>query len=229
MPSPNRSETSVEDELDNFIDADPFGRMYFNTKLNYQKDFGNCHTWEGNIKHNEGDGRQYPVKFINKVATWPASQVFAKIQQKWTMDWGNEAEPASPKLDYYPEFRMNTFRIVGQPLHPVVRQSSSVNGDVTISWSHWQALYSLRHANNTLPFQLNERTFRFASGPEKQIWFIVLHPVQVETLEAPESLRTETVERSTIQSDRAQALSIYLNGLLYGHDKFWKKNHPAFH
>ncbi|KAG6259069.1 hypothetical protein E4U48_000546, partial [Claviceps purpurea] len=55
----NRSETSVEDELDNFIDADPFGRMYFNTKLNYQKDFGNCHTWEGNIKHNEGDGRQY--------------------------------------------------------------------------------------------------------------------------------------------------------------------------
>ncbi|KAG6177452.1 hypothetical protein E4U36_007260 [Claviceps purpurea] len=145
------------------------------------------------------------------------------------MDWGNEAEPASPKLDYYPEFRMNTFRIVGQPLHPVVRQSSSVNGDVTISWSHWQALYSLRHANNTLPFQLNERTFRFASGPEKQIWFIVLHPVQAETLEAPESLRTETVERSTIQSDRAQALSIYLNGLLYGHDKFWKKNHPAFH
>ncbi|CCE34755.1 uncharacterized protein CPUR_08691 [Claviceps purpurea 20.1] len=55
----NRSETSVEDELDNFVDADPFGRMYLNTKLNDQKDFGNCHTWEGNIKHNEGDGRQY--------------------------------------------------------------------------------------------------------------------------------------------------------------------------
>ncbi|KAG6309685.1 hypothetical protein E4U22_003770 [Claviceps purpurea] len=179
------------------------------------------------------------------------------------MDWGNEAEPASPKLDYYPEFRLDTFRIVGQPLHPVVRPSSYVKGDVTISWIHWQAPYSLRHANNTLPFELNERTFRFASGPKKQIWFIVLHPVQPETLEAPESLRTETVERSTIRSDRAQALSIYLNDLLsrpelhvlnrvvsfkywhlvqqafmenwqdfvesHGHDKFWKKNHPAFH
>ncbi|KAG5952291.1 hypothetical protein E4U57_006251 [Claviceps arundinis] len=214
----NQSNTSVEDELDEFVNADPFERIYLNTKLKDQKDFANCHIWEGNILHNEGCGRQSPLrraaeKYIDEVASWPASRVLSKLQQRRTMDWGNEAKPASLEFNYYPDFRINTFRIVGQPLHPVVRHSSIVDRYVTISRSHWQAPYSLRHATNTLPFELNERTFRFASGPEKQIWFIVLHPVQADTPEAPESRRSP-VERSTIRSDRAQALSTYVNGLL---------------
>ncbi|KAG6047024.1 hypothetical protein E4U33_001137, partial [Claviceps sp. LM78 group G4] len=48
---------------------------------------------------------------------------------------------------------------------------------------------------------------RLFTETRPQIWFIVLHPVQAEALEPPESRRTETVERSKIRSDRAQAPS----------------------
>ncbi|KAG6290096.1 hypothetical protein E4U09_004606 [Claviceps aff. purpurea] len=264
----NQSETSIEDELDDFVDADPFKRMYLDATSTDAEDFADCSVWDGNIEHTKADITEDPANFISMAATWSAERVFSKLQTKWGMDWGNESKPASTDLGYFPEFRMNTFRIVGRPLYPVVRQASSAASagrEVTISQCPWQAPYSLRHATNTLPFELNERTFRFASGPEKQIWFIVLHPVEAEALEPPESRRPDTVENSTIRSDRAHALSMFINGLLsrpeisrhvvnrmvsfrywhlvqqtlmenwqdfvktHAHDKFWRKNHPAFH
>ncbi|KAG6108616.1 hypothetical protein E4U13_006378 [Claviceps humidiphila] len=205
----NQSKTSLEDKLDEFVDADPFKRIYLNVKPRSQEDFADCRADVEKINLLAADISEKPKDFISNAARWTARQMFAKMQNVRAMDWGEKSEEATSKFTYYPEFRINTFRIVGEPLHPIVRSVSSA-GDVTISRCQWQAPYSLRHATNTLPFELNERTFRFASGPDQQIWFIVLHPVVAE----PGSRRTETVERSTIRSDRAQALSMFVNELL---------------
>ncbi|KAG6105357.1 hypothetical protein E4U14_005153 [Claviceps sp. LM454 group G7] len=230
-------------------DTKHYDKIYLGLDAKVQNRIADCRTWDGRISHKLGTAPMTHNLDVEKV--------FTRLNLKWTMDWTRKSKQASTSLNYFPEFRINTFRVVGRPLRPI-------------------APYGLRHATNTLPFELNDRTFRFASGPEFETWFVVLHPVLHGGPEQPESFRTETVERCSMRSHHAEALAEYINYIClalrrslirqgvyneddsynnvdsvsfehwwqfqslfmqrwpnfvkdHRHDKFWGKHRPAFH
>ncbi|CCE34928.1 uncharacterized protein CPUR_08867 [Claviceps purpurea 20.1] len=163
-----------------------------------------------------------PSEFLECTAApqFSASQALGMFQETCCMDYGRRqygSKPASATDNYFPQFYLDMWSLVGLPLRSVVLEGSSFD-NVTFTLHHWQAPYSSKHANSSLPFELTGRTFRLATGSAREVWFVVMHPVQAEMTELPGSHRTgtgrhrqaETGERSAMRKDHAEALAIYI-------------------
>lgn len=96
------------------------------------------------------------------------------------MDYGSRkagSRPASDKDNYYPIFYLDFICIEGAPLQPISRRSDRFFDNVTISFQHWQAPYSVKRGSN-ISFDLTNRTFRVAVAATREQWFIVMHPIR---------------------------------------------------
>ncbi|KFA76187.1 hypothetical protein S40288_10098 [Stachybotrys chartarum IBT 40288] len=87
--------------------------------------------------------------------------------------------------------------------------------------------HSSTHAISSLPFEVVHRTFRLATGASREIWFVVMHPIQQEAFELPESHAGRRSgsradgRRSGMRRHHVEALSsyikdIFLDGALLG-------------
>ncbi|KAG6105358.1 hypothetical protein E4U14_005154 [Claviceps sp. LM454 group G7] len=163
-----------------------------------------------------------PNQFLSRTAdvNLSASDALSMFQKTYSMDYGLAqygSKPASATDKYFPQFFLDMWSLVGLPLRSVVLEGSSFD-NVTFTLHQWQASYSSKHVNSSLPFELTGRTFRLATGSAREVWFIVMHPVQDEITELPGSHRTgagrrrqaETGERSAMQNDHAEALATYI-------------------
>ncbi len=158
-----------------------------------------------------------------------AAQALDMLQHRYTMDYGRRSagsKPASTADEYYPTFHLDMVSIIGNPLQAIASRSSFFD-NVTFTLQHWAAPYSSTHAISGLPFKLTNRTFRLATGASREIWFLVLHPIQREALELPVSHArgrpgsTPDSHRSALRRDHAEALSkhireLFLDGALLG-------------
>lgn len=165
--------------------------------------------------------------FIQRTASaeFDATEAFAMLQHRYTMDYGRRSSgsmPASDEDEYYPIFHLDMMSVVGQPLRAITHRSSFFD-NVTFSFQHWQAPYISKHAIHSLPFELAHRTFRVAMGASREIWFIVMHPVQAEmlALPGPRQARGRAEGRSAVRQHHAEALAryikdIFLDGALLG-------------
>ncbi|KAG5952292.1 hypothetical protein E4U57_006252 [Claviceps arundinis] len=157
---------------------------------------------------------------ITPAPDFTASQALGMFQESYCMDYGRRqygSKPTSETDDYFPRFYLDMWSLVGLPLRSVVLEGSSFD-NVTFTLQYWQASYSSKHANSSLPFELTGRTFRLATGSAREVWFVVMHPVQAEITELPGSHRAgtgrhrqaDTGERSAMRMDHAEALAIFI-------------------
>ena len=172
-------------------------------------------------------------------ADFDAAQALSMFQRRFTMDYGRRAsgsKPASANDSYFPVFHLDMISVVGCPLRPITKRSAFFD-NVTFTLLHWQAPYSSKHAASSLPFELTQRTFRLATGASRELWFIVMHPVEAEVTEFAESRaerrrrQKEVGRRSALQRHHAEALAMYikevfLHGQLLGEgvELSWKLN-----
>ncbi|KAH7302886.1 hypothetical protein B0I35DRAFT_365854, partial [Stachybotrys elegans] len=134
-------------------------------------------------------------------ADFDAAQALDMLQHGYTIDYGRQSagsEPASTTDEYYPTFHLDMISVVGKPLHAITNQSFFFD-NVTFTQQHWAAPYSSTHAISILPFELTNRTFRLATGPSHELWFIVMHLTQPEVFEL---LEPHTTRRSAPRTDR---------------------------
>ncbi|KAG6108615.1 hypothetical protein E4U13_006377 [Claviceps humidiphila] len=163
-----------------------------------------------------------PSEFLTCTAApaFSASQALGMLQESYCMNYGRQqygSKPTSETDDYFPRFYLDMWSLVGLPLRSVVLEGSSFD-NVTFTLQYWQASYSSKHANSSLSFELTGRTFRLATGSAREVWFVVMHPVEAEMTELPGSHRTgngrhrqaDTGERSAMRKDHAEALAIYI-------------------
>lgn len=162
-------------------------------------------------------------------ADFDAAQALGMFQQRFTMDYGRQrsgSKPASGNDEYYPVFHLDMISIVGCPLRPITNRSGFFD-NVTFTLQHWQAPYASKHAASSLPFDLAHRTFRLATGASREVWFVVMHPVQAEILELPQSRaerrrrQKESGQSSGMRRHHAEALAahvkeMFLDGELLG-------------
>ncbi|KFA80281.1 hypothetical protein S40288_10266 [Stachybotrys chartarum IBT 40288] len=185
------------------------------------------HAGESKIIHGSGATEEFIAR--TTAADFDATQALDMLQHRYTIDYGQRSagsKPASTADEYYPTFHLDMISVVGKPLHAITNQSSFFD-NVTFTLQHWAAPYSSMHAISSLPFTLLNRTFRLATGASREIWFIVMHPIQQEPSELPGSHAGRRVgsradgRRSGLRKDHAEALSsyikdIFLDGALLG-------------
>src|SRR5512146_948597 len=100
------------------------------------------------------------------------------VHRRCTIDYASRtagSKPASDDDAYYPVFHLDMLSVVGRPLRPVTARRRRIFDNVTVTFQRWSAPYSSRHTASDLPFGLAGRTFRFATGATREIWFIVMH------------------------------------------------------
>lgn len=129
------------------------------------------------------------------------------LQTPFTIDYGHAASsgsaPATGDDAYYPTFYLDYLSIVGRPLRPITRQSDRFFDNVTITFRYWQSPYNSKHGAE-LPFDLENRTFRFATGAARELWFIVMHPR--ETGAPGPRKKNASPSRSALATHHAEAL-----------------------
>ncbi|KAF9763085.1 hypothetical protein IL306_003250, partial [Fusarium sp. DS 682] len=84
---------------------------------------------------------------------------------------------ANPKDKYFPTFHLDIIGIVGRPLRPITSRSGFFD-NVTFTLRYWHASYAGKHVTTNLPFDVRNRTFRIATAASREVWFIVMHPLQ---------------------------------------------------
>ncbi|PON20642.1 hypothetical protein TGAM01_v210516 [Trichoderma gamsii] len=116
-----------------------------------------------------------------------AQQAMSIFQRRFTMDYGRGgtgSKRASDKDNYFPIFHLDMISI---------------------------APYSSKHAVSSLPFDLTNRTFRLGTGSTREVWFVVMHPMQNDMFELPHS-RAELRR----QKDATYIKQVFLLGDLLG-------------
>lgn len=144
------------------------------------------------------------------------------LQTPYTLDYGHTGSSGSaPAMDddmFYPSFYLDYLSVVGRPLRPISQQTNRFFDNVTLTFRYWQSPYNGKH-NEELPFQLENRTFRLATGAARELWFIVMHPKQGTT---PDARKKDTPQgRSALATHHAEALlshikDVFLAGSLLG-------------
>jgi len=152
------------------------------------------------------------------------------LHRQCTMDYASRkagSKPASDDDRYYPVFHLDMLSAVGRPLQAITSRSERIFDNVTVTFQRWSAPYGSKHTASGLPFDLAGRTFRFATGATREIWFIVMHPVRASAVEIPHTRRErrkgqETSARHSAM-DRLHAevvasyiKDIFLEGVLLG-------------
>ncbi|KAG9249377.1 uncharacterized protein F5Z01DRAFT_641250 [Emericellopsis atlantica] len=173
------------------------------------------------VNHALGDHKLRCDDFTKRVMDpeFDGPRALEYLQRRYTLDYGSKSchknkktrlGPASKDDDYYPKFYLDFL--------------------VTISFRNWSASYSDKHGAD-LGFDLEQRTFRFATAGTRDAWFIVMHPRQAVPM--PSTTR-DRARRSTALSRRhAELLGEYIKQptfiLDHNDDPFWSENQPAFH
>ncbi|KAB5522988.1 hypothetical protein GE09DRAFT_1258623 [Coniochaeta sp. 2T2.1] len=183
------------------------------------------------IDYYSGDYEMKPESLASRLEApgFDAAQALELFQRRLTMDYGKRgpgSRPASRDHAYYPAFHLDMISIVGRPLLPITSRNGFFD-NVTFSLRYWQAPYSSKYVVTSLPFSLQNRTFRIAIGASREIWFVVMHPVQPQTDEASDargrrragkasSGRGSAVKRHHAEALAAHIKDVFLDGELLG-------------
>lgn len=152
------------------------------------------------------------------------------------MDYGTRelgSRPARETDGYYPVFHLDMVSVIGKPLHAITSRSGFFDS-VTFTLQHWFAPYSSKHAGTTLPFELRGRTFRFGAAASRELWFVVMHPMQdlMTQFEHTRDERQRKKKASRVQSamrrDRAEALATYMVQLFQTGDLLGQGIEPSW-
>ncbi|KAL7916943.1 hypothetical protein ACQKWADRAFT_317722, partial [Trichoderma austrokoningii] len=191
-----RENEDSDDGLDGYASEETYDETYLDTAHNSA-----CSPNEDNntsnrvedfrIIHSSGDFRMRPERLGSTTGSpdFTAQQAMNMFQRRFTMDYGRGgagSKPASDKDDYFPIFHLDMISIVGCPLRPITSGSGFFD-NIMFTLQHWQAPYSSKHAISSLPFELTGRTFRLGTGSTREVWFVVMHPVQNDMFELPHS------------------------------------------
>jgi hypothetical protein len=202
--------------------------------------FANAYTGESKILHGSGVSRlkcmhnqtDHTTRKLTSLTAedfiartmaedFNAAQALDILQHRYTMDYGRRSagsKPASTAHEYYSTFHLDMVSIIGNPPQAIASRSPFFD-NVTFTLQHWAVPYSSTHAISGLPFKLTNRTFRLATGASREIWFVVMHPIQREARELPASRArgrpgsTPDIRRSALRRDHAEALSNYIKEL----------------
>jgi hypothetical protein len=155
-----------------------------------------------------------------KNADFNSRQAVDMLQRRYTLDFGSrKAGSRAAALDdeYICTFFLDLLIIIGRPLKPITQLSSRFFDNMTISFKNWRAPYSAKHVHG-LSFDLEHRTFRFATAATREAWYIVIHPMT----NAPEELlsrgerrkrREKSSQSSALQLHHAQFLASYIKAI----------------
>ena len=137
------------------------------------------------------------------------------------MDYGSRKEGvyATGKDDeYYPLFFLNIIILVGRPMQAIIRVNDWFFDNVTITFRNWHSLYSYKHVHR-LSFDLEQRTFRLAIAATRELWFIVIHPIDAAVNKLPEPRQRrwpkqeQTSHSSTLRPVHAKFLIRYIKSI----------------
>lgn len=147
-----------------------------------------------------------------------AAQALEMFQRRYTIDYGRKASgsrAANPEDRYFPIFHLDMIGIVGRPLRPITRRSGFFD-NVTFTLRYWHSSYAGKHVSANLPFDIRNRTFRIATAASREVWFIVMHPVQsqMDDLSGSHGQRRQrqkaSRQSSAVERHHAKALAEYI-------------------
>jgi hypothetical protein len=128
------------------------------------------------------------------------------LQRRYTIDYGSRhagCRSAGGNDEFHPLFFLDMIIVVGRPLLPIAQMNDRFFDNVTISFKNWRSSYSCKHIHG-FSFDLQHRTFRFATAATRESWFIVMHPTGNVFTEFPASRRNQ--RKKAEQSSRSSAL-----------------------
>ncbi|KAG8664931.1 uncharacterized protein FPOAC1_012908 [Fusarium poae] len=134
------------------------------------------------VDHSKGSFKMKPENFISRTSApdFDAAQALEMFQRRYTIDYGRKASgsrAANPEDRYFPIFHLDMVGIVGRPLCPITRRSGFFD-NVTFTLRYWHSSYAGKHLTANLPFDIRNRTFRIATAASREVWFIVMHPME---------------------------------------------------
>jgi hypothetical protein len=146
-------------------------------------------------------------------------QALEMIHRRYTIDYASRkagSKPASSDDVYYPVFHLDMLSAVGRPLRPIASRSERIFDNVTVTFQRWGAQYSSKHTTSSLTFDLAGRTFRFATGATREVWFIVMHPLQTPIRKLPQTTKERrqrgdaSAQRSAMERHHAEVMASYI-------------------
>ncbi|KAG7402837.1 hypothetical protein Forpe1208_v016711 [Fusarium oxysporum f. sp. rapae] len=172
------------------------------------------------IDHSQGSFRMKPEDFIARASApdFDAAQALEMFQRRYTIDYGRKtsgSRAANPEDRYYPIFHLDMIGIVGRPLRPITRRSGFFD-NVTFTLRYWSSSYAGKHVSTNLPFDIRNRTFRIATAASREIWFIVMHPIQsqIDDLSGSHGQRRKRQKASrrssAVEKNHAKVLAEYI-------------------
>ncbi|GKU14711.1 unnamed protein product, partial [Fusarium langsethiae] len=206
--------TDFVDEL--YTDGGDFDEHGVKTALEAQATIKN----DFKIDHSKGNFRMKPENFISRTNApdFDAAQALEMFQRRYTIDYGRKASgsrAANPEDRYFPIFHLDMIGIVGRPLRPITRRSGFFD-NVTFTLRYWHSSYAGKHVSTNLPFDIRNRTFRIATAASREVWFIVMHPVQsqMDDLSGSHGQRRQrqkaSRQSSAVERHHAKALAEYI-------------------
>jgi hypothetical protein len=144
------------------------------------------------------------------------------IHRRYTIDYASRKAGSKPAISddvYYPVFHLDMLSVVGRPLRPIALHSERIFDNVTVTFQRWGKEYSSRHTTSSLTFDLAGRTFRFATGATREVWFIVMHPLQTPIRKLPQTPRDRrrrgdaSAQGSAMERHHAEVMASYIRDL----------------
>ena len=170
------------------------------------------------------------------LSSFDGVQAIDMLQRSYTMDYGNSkagSRPAAEDDQYLPAFHLDFLMIIGRPLKPIIRPNDHFFDNVTVTFKNWRAPYSSKHLHG-LPFDLQHRTFRLATGATREAWFIVMHPIAPPVAELVSSRRErrkrleKSSQSSALEVDHARFLAEYIKQVFLDGDLLGEGIEPSW-
>lgn len=168
--------------------------------------------------------------------SFDAAQAIEMFQRRYTMDYGRKAsdsKAADAEDGYFPLFHLDMIGIVGRPLQPITSRSGFFD-NVTFTLRYWHTSYVGKHVTTNLPFNIRNRTFRIATAASRELWFIVMHPIQNQMDDQSGShgqrqQRCKASRRgSPLEKQHAEALARYIISIFTDGDLLGEGIEPSW-